>query len=161
MKKAASTVLSMLMLLLSIPCASAEGALDSMPQFAWAGQTMAVSAIYVNPDHVVNDTPDTDQYLMLRLVCTTGEVSIGDIMDNLDSLYLVDMDGNTYYQAAYMPYCMTYSRRNRVFATAAMQPQFDLFFIVPAGTAVDTLNLEVDMGDIVAFADYDLDTLVK
>lgn len=156
MKKTVTLFLLALVLVMGIGCTA--GAEADLSQFAWRSYTLSVAEVSANPDHVLNESPDQDQFVMVRLACVSGEVSIGELVENLYEFSLVDAEGNSYDTAAYMPYKMGYNRRNGVFTTAGMQSKFDLFFIVPAGTALENLALETETATVM-FMDLDPECL--
>lgn len=136
-------------MLLAPAVASAPG-----PQLAFGGQMLCIDTVRINPDQIVNESPDQNTFLYIRMRVDEGTVGLADIVENISSFVLKDDQGGRYDALAYMPYTMAFNRRNGVFTTHGVQGKFDLFFIVPAGTNAKTLEMYVG-NESIAFADLD------
>lgn len=113
--------------------------------FQWGEHNVAVQSIRVNPDHITNQYPDTTYHLLIHFVVLDDTLPISDIIVGMESIYLVDQVGTEYYAAAFWPYAMNFNDRNGVFTTAADQPYFDLFYVVPIDVALDSLRMQTDV----------------
>lgn len=113
--------------------------------FHWDDHEVSVQTIRINPDHIANPSPEIETYLLIHFEILNGTISIGDIINNMESIYLMDQQGNEYHAGAFMPYAMSYSERNGVFVTAVDQPFFDLFYVVPADIPLDSLRMQADI----------------
>lgn len=138
------TCIVLLLLCFSAGAWGEDAALE-VPEFTWDGHTWTIATACLNPAQIVdNPNPDTDHYLMLRFKCLTGATQAVNIIANIGAFALGDAEGNTYSACGFMPYCISYNDRAQVFVTATEQPIFDLFFVIPAGTAIEPLELSID-----------------
>lgn len=163
MNKAKKLLIYMLLILLaathSFALASDTSASEALYEFPWGPHTLGIRSVVTNPEHLVgNPTPDTTEYLMVRLKCISGAVQIIEIVEHNVGFSLSDESGETYESAAYFPYAISYNESNKVFTTAMEQPCFDIFFILPKGTPTESLTLHVkrpDMDDpsVIPFSD--------
>lgn len=157
-------IIAVLSLSLCLLCgaAAAEPAPEGFPQFPWKGNTWVVNEIHVNPDHIIgNQSPETDQYLLIHLKSLSGPVPIADIVQSISLFSLVDAGGNAYPAAAYMPCTIEYNDRNGVFMTAMEQTSFDLFFIVPAGTDATSFTFTIDSEAACSFSETALAGIIQ
>lgn len=144
-KKVVSWLLAMALLCV---CAVAAGEAD-MAQLEWRGYTLGVRSVCINPDHIVdNPSPDTQQYVMVRLQSLAGTIPIADINEDVSVFWLRDASGTEYPACAYMPYNIAYNDRSGFFMTAMEQTVFDLFFIVPAGMEASAFTLCVSDAEV-------------
>lgn len=131
-----------LALLLCSPPAKAGDTAEGLP---WLGHTLQVLSITINPDFIIdNPSPETDQYVLLRITCPDCEIDVFDLIQNFEFFYLEDDEGEYYGAGGYIPYALTHNERNSIFVTAPLQPVIDLFFVIPADLDVTTLYLTVD-----------------
>lgn len=155
------TLLLLLALCVTSSFAMAIEPVDPAATFDWMDHTLAVQSIRMNPDHIVdNPLPEEQNYVLLRIACLDGALAVGDLFLNLESICLEDLDEVLYNVCAIMPYSMTYSERNGVFATAMEQTQFDLFFVLPVAVQVEDLALYAGESELF-FSDLDLEALVQ
>lgn len=129
-------------------------------QIRWNGHTLEVTSIEVNPEYILNDAPETSDYYMICLKSTADPVPVRDISELLNLFTLTDVDtGDSYAVGAYLPYNIVHNTRSHVFTTAQEQTQFTLFFVVPAGTALESLTLGTS-SNALSLADLDLAALL-
>lgn len=132
------------------------------PAFAWRDGQWRITCIDINPDRIVgNPAPDTDAYYMIRFCSDDSFVAIYDLIEGLESFSLADEAGEIYPVRAYMPYAITFSERNGVFATAAEQATFELLFIIPRDVPAESLSLQLDEEPVCAFGDETLAAVVQ
>lgn len=121
------------------------------PEFTWLDQTLTIGSVTSNPDNIINDSPETNLYLYVRCECVSGGIEVSAIMENMFYDISLESGADSYPLNGYMPYAMAFNRRNNVFTTAMVQPRFDLFFILPVGTPLESLTLDF-AGEKVALA---------
>lgn len=130
-------------------------------QIQWNGYTLEIISICANPEYIQNDAPETSDYYMFCLKSAADPLPVRDVVEVMNLFALTDPDTEESYPAgAYMPYNIVYNARSRVFTTGLEQSQFDLFFVVPAGTALETLSLSTSESEM-PLADLDLAALVE
>ncbi|MBR5047264.1 MAG: hypothetical protein IKX76_03410 [Eubacterium sp.] len=95
-------------------------------------------------DHFsVKDAPEGSRYVVIKLLCTDGEIKMDDIKeDNTKSLILKDPYGGEYEPGLWAIWGIEYDAK-KGFSTKETQEGFQLLYVVPQDIEAKNLSLEL------------------